>query len=46
MKNEASEKDSALKLEKRNFLKIVFEKIGLEGATWRSATWHQLWSKV
>ena len=37
---------SLVKLEKRKFLKINFEKIGLEGATWRSATWHQLWSKV
>ena len=34
------------KLGKRKFLKIFFEKIDLECAMWRSATWHQLGNKV
>ena len=34
------------KLGKRKFLKIFFEKIDLEYATWRSATWHKLGNKV
>ena len=31
---------------KEEIFKNFFEKIDLEGATWRSATWHQLWNKA